>query len=514
MLIARANGDPFTGGRPFTVPFGRYREPRLNTSFPLPSAGCMTIPTEIPPGSTDIWSGDIVPVAPGSPPTPSAGTTAVAFTSTPPVVPEDSLATSVIWLLGLTAAQKAVGFIRSVIVCRWLDPLNLGVWGMSQAMMDTAVPLLLLSIPGAFGRYVEFYRQRGQLPSFLRWATGLCSFVLVSGISVGLILQTSLAKMVFGDVQYRPLTAGCLFAVIPAAIFAFSTELLVGLRRGRAATCGHFYRGLLLTLVSLSLLAAWRCDASSMVWAYGLSFGLAWLLLLPVLAAVLRNVPASETPLSIRLTARRLAPAVMGFWLADFLNNMFSTVDRYMLIHWNRHGVDQALASVGNYEAALVFPLLLATVATMVARMILPHHAKDWELGRHEQVQISLNRTLQGAALALVAGGCVIRWLGPTIFQLAFRGQYPAGQGVLSWAITFYIWSALSAVVMNYLWCVEKTPWCALAMSVGLVVNVILNGWLVPRLGILALPRRPPPRMPSSCCCCCGSLTDSACDGG
>ena len=155
-----------------------------------------------------------------------------------------------------------------------------------------------------------------------------------------------------------------------------------------------------------------------------------------------------------------------------------------MLIHWNRSGVDQALASVGNYEAALVFPLLLATVASMVARMMLPHHARDWELGRHQQVRDSLNRSLQGIALALAACGSAMKWLGPTIFQWAFRGQYAAAQDVLCWAILFCAWSALSTVVMNYLWCVEKTPWGALAMAAGLVVNVVLNMWLVPQFGI------------------------------
>ena len=221
----------------------------------------MFSPTESPISPADTQPEKLTPVVTVALPA-EAGEVAPASAAS---VPEDSLAASVMWLLIFTVAQKGIGFIRSVIVCRWLDPLSLGIWGMSQAFIDTAVPLLLLSIPGIFGRYVEYFRQRGQLQHFLRWSLGVCSCMILAGVGLGLLCRMPLARLVFGDVDYRSWVVGCLFALIPSAMFAFSTELLVGLRRGRAAARGHFFRGLLLTIASLSFLAVWRCDASSMI---------------------------------------------------------------------------------------------------------------------------------------------------------------------------------------------------------------------------------------------------------
>ena len=39
---------------------------------------------------------------------------------------------------------------------------------MAQAFIMLAAPVIVLSLPGTFSRYVEHYRQRGQLKTFLK----------------------------------------------------------------------------------------------------------------------------------------------------------------------------------------------------------------------------------------------------------------------------------------------------------------------------------------------------------
>jgi O-antigen/teichoic acid export membrane protein len=398
---------------------------------------------------------------------------------------DESLAGSVVWLLVLTSAQKFLGFIRSVLVCRWLDPFHVGLWGMAQAAMDLTVPLLMMSIPGSFSRYMEYYRQRGQLRSFLRWTSLACLMTFVVGLAICYSFRQPIARMVFGDPQYTHLIGLGLIAVIPAAVFAFSVELLLGARQGKTVSLGHFIRGILFTCACLAFLLAWRRDVTAMIFAYGLSFLVAALILVRPIRTVWRHYPPDARPLAVRAAIRRIAPAIFGCWAMDFLNNLFLTVDRYMLIHWSRESNDATLAAIGNYEAALVFPLLLATVAFMMARLVLPHLAKDWEMGNRERVGDSMNLAVQLVAAVLILGGWLLELLQPQIFMIALRGQFPAGQSILPLAVTFYIWMALSWVVMNFLWCVERTPWGALAMIVGLVVNVILNAAWVPTAGIL-----------------------------
>ena len=46
---------------------------------------------------------------------------------------------------------------------------------MAFGFLMLAAPLVVLSLPGTFGRYVERYRQQGQLRSFLRRTALVCA---------------------------------------------------------------------------------------------------------------------------------------------------------------------------------------------------------------------------------------------------------------------------------------------------------------------------------------------------
>src|SRR3989337_1137354 len=80
----------------------------------------------------------------------------------------DSLAASVMVLLVVSVVQRSVGFGRGILFCRWLSPDELGQWDMAYSFLLLAAPLIVLGLPGSFGRYLERYRQRRQLRTLLR----------------------------------------------------------------------------------------------------------------------------------------------------------------------------------------------------------------------------------------------------------------------------------------------------------------------------------------------------------
>ena len=90
-------------------------------------------------------------------------------------------------LLVATVLQRLVGFVREVLFCRWLDAEQLGQWDMAFGFLMVAAPLAVLSLPGTFGRYVERYRQQGQLRRFLRRTALVCAGLgLPAAVAVGL----------------------------------------------------------------------------------------------------------------------------------------------------------------------------------------------------------------------------------------------------------------------------------------------------------------------------------------
>src|SRR3990172_7422779 len=75
----------------------------------------------------------------------------------------DTLAQSLFLFCVMTVLNRFIGFCRGILMCRWLEPAELGQWDMVQGFLMLAAPVAVLGIPGTFGRYLEYYRQRGQL---------------------------------------------------------------------------------------------------------------------------------------------------------------------------------------------------------------------------------------------------------------------------------------------------------------------------------------------------------------
>ena len=110
-------------------------------------------------------------------------------------------------LLGLTVVQRLVGFVRAVLFCRWLDAEQLGLWDMAFSFLLLAAPLVVLAIPGAFGRYLEYYRQRGQLRTFL-WRAGLACGGLALAACTGIVLARRwFSVLIFGSEDQSALVA-------------------------------------------------------------------------------------------------------------------------------------------------------------------------------------------------------------------------------------------------------------------------------------------------------------------
>ena len=82
----------------------------------------------------------------------------------------------------------------------------------------------------------------------------------------------------------------------------------------------------------------------------------------------------------------KIAPFAAWLLLGSVLTNLFGVVDRYLIIHFSRMSAAEALDAVGNYHSSRVVPLLLVSIAAMLATMIMPHLSHDWEAGRRQLV--------------------------------------------------------------------------------------------------------------------------------
>ncbi len=396
----------------------------------------------------------------------------------------DTLLASVVVLLVVTLIQRSIGFGRGILFCRWLEPEELGNWEMAYGFLLLAAPLAVLGLPGSFGRYLERYRQRGQLRMFLRRAVYWTGGLGCTAVALLLAFHSYLAHLVFGHSHHDGLMALVAVVLLSVILHHFLEAVFAGLRVFRIVSCMQFVQSLLFAVISLSLLTWVRCDAWSIVAGYGAACLISSVVVL-VWSKTLSRDPQPDVP---DTSHSEFWPPLLRFavwvWIANLLSNLFAVIDRYMIVHISGLPPQESLALVGNYHTAMLLPALLVSIANLLVGAMTPHFSYDWEAGRSHEVSRRLNLSLKFTSIGMLMAGIVVLVVAPALFHIAFAGKYDAGLEVLPWALAGCVWFSLLLVAQTYLWCAEKTRYATLPLAIGLALNVALNFALLPRYGL------------------------------
>jgi PST family polysaccharide transporter len=396
----------------------------------------------------------------------------------------DTLLASVTVLLVVNLLQRSVGFGRGILFGRWLDPGDLGLWDMSYGFLLLAAPVVVLGLPGSFGRYLERFRQRGQLRTFMvrttLWTVSLTALAVASIIT----FRGFFAWFAFGDSSETSLIV--LVAIVLAAVILhhFLEAVFAGLRVFRVVSTMQFVQSMLFAALSLTLLWVWRTDAWSIVAAYGTAcvFSAAAAL---VWAQRVDWKAVEETEAD---SHRAFWPPLLRFavwvWAANLLSNLFALIDRWMIVHCSGLSDVESRIWVGNYHISMLVPMILVSVANLLVGAITPHLSHDWETGKREAVSSQLRLTLKFGAVGMFAMGIGVLLFTPTLFHLAFGGKYDEGLHVLPWALASCVWFSLLLVAQTYVWCAEKTRHATIPLAIGLGGNVVLILLMLPSMGL------------------------------
>ena len=397
----------------------------------------------------------------------------------------DTLASSVAILLILTVVQRGVGFLRGVFFCRWLDADQLGQWDMAFGFLMLAAPLAVLGLPGSFGRYVEHYRQRGQLKTFLRRTTACTAVLTAAAVAAVGFGREWFSQLVFGSPEHAELVMILAVGLGVVVIGNALQSLLTALRQVKVVSIMQFCNSLLFAVAGIGLLLFWRISTTSIVVAFVGACVLTATASLVWLARIWKTLPSAGAALGHRALWGKLVPFAFWLWLTNWLSNLFGITDRLMIIHCGGVPSDIALGLVGQYHTARIFPMLFVGVAELLGAVITPHLSSDWESGHRSLVSRRLRLMLKVFGLGFAAAAIVVLIGSPILFELAWQGRYDAGLAVLPWALACSIWTGLAFVSHNYLFCAEKSRFVSLTLFVGLAANVGLNLVLLPKFGLL-----------------------------
>ncbi len=409
--------------------------------------------------------------------------TAAVLPNNPTAVIGDSFARGVMVMLVINLGQRVVGLIRNFGFCQFLSDSELGHWALANSFFMLAAPLLVLGLPGSFGKFVEHYRQRGCLRTYL---TRTATMIALSTALLALAMFASpeaFSWLVYRDEATTRVVAWTIIALIAQVAYNVVYELTLSLRQVKAISWMQFTNGASFAIVSIF----WLCLGYD--WGVLLpSYATACLLGMSVGLWSVGTNCRQELVLRRTLTHRELWPRILPFaaalWLTNLLTNTFDMSDRYMLLHFSQGGVEVGQSLVGQYYCGRIMPNLVTSLALMLGGLVLPYLSADWEAGDHANIRRRMVQVLSVASVTFTALGVAALLASPIIFEGFFAGRYADAQSILGLSFIQCIWQSTFLIASSYLVCAERAKLFCFNLAIGLAINIGLNWPLIYHFGL------------------------------
>lgn len=406
-------------------------------------------------------------------------------TSINPVLPKADVATSrvsigdqfalgLLIMLVINFGQRIVGVVRNIGFCHFLSDAELGQWALANSFFVLAAPLAVLGLPGSFGKFVEHFRHRLCLSTYLKRVALVCAVsALVLSIMM-LIARDTFAWWVYGSTASIEIIAFTAIALLAQIGYNFVYEIALSLRQVRVLSWMQFANGMSFAIVGVACISVFD----------------QWSVLLPCYAVsclvggvvggwcVRRNCHqefSSSEPLSHQEMWRRILPFAVLLWISNLLSNSFELSDRYMLLHFSPGGQSVGQSMVGQYYCGRLIPNLLTSLALTLSGILLPYLSADWEAKRFQDIQRRMGYVLTLFSLAFTAASVAALLVSPLLFDLVFKGRYDDAESILGLSLLQCIWASATMIAGAYLLCAERARLASIYLAIGLAINIGLN---------------------------------------
>lgn len=395
----------------------------------------------------------------------------------------DSFAHGVMVMLFINLGQRVVGLLRNFGFCQFLSDSELGHWALANSFFMFAAPLVVLGLPGSFGKFVEYYRQRGCLRVYL---TRTAVMIGVSTAVLAIAMAASpewFSWLVYRDAASMRVVCWTVITLLAQVGYNFVYDVTLSLRQVRAISWMQFTNGVSFAALSifwLSIGADWAVLLSSYATAcmLGMSIGV-W--------SVWKNC-RTELVQSGAMTHRELWPRILPFaaalWTTNLLSNTFDLCDRYMLLHFSPGGFEVGQSLVGQYYCGRIMPNLVSSLALMLSGLVLPYLSADWEAGDHASIRRRMMQVISVTSIVFTGLGVAALLVSPLLFEHYFDGRYAVAQSILGISFIQCIWQSTYLIASSYLVCAERAKQFCVILAIGLAINVGLNWPLIHQFGL------------------------------
>jgi len=381
-------------------------------------------------------------------------------------------------------------FAVTALVARIATTSDAGVYFSALSVLLIAASLVELGVPVGFVYFLARYRGLGRTDLLRKALTAGAVPMLVLGVivaTVGVVFRDQLGRVFFSDAVTD--RAGIMAIISITLVFLIVTDSVMGATRGlgvmRPTVIADKFVNPTVQLLALVLLAgAGWTGGDQMIWTRTVGVTAVAILIIPWLRRLLRRYPRrAEETLSQAWAPKR---KIIGeFWrftgpraLGQIAQVGIQRVDVVLVALW-LGPVDAAV-----YAAATRFLVFGQLAANAIGTAVQPQISALTARGARAPLQ-HLYRTSTAWVMFATWPFYLTFIVQAHWLMRLFGNQYERGALVLQILSAAMLIATSCGAVDAVLLMAGRSTWTMINAWVALIVNVGLNIWLIPQMGIL-----------------------------
>lgn len=373
---------------------------------------------------------------------------------------------------------RVLGYLIRMVIARFLGPASYGLISLGIAGVEIATILALVGLPTAIGRYVSYYRAKGEESKVRGIIRSSLSISLPSGVAIGILvffLSGYISLKIFKEPHLLPILKS-FAAIVPLYTLVWvCSSIFTGFKKMEYVVGTQQILRNVLILATFITLFYLGLGVKAAIYAYLLGY-----LITAVIAATLsqRIFPILGSRLESSANVKKLFSFAWPLVLVSMLWFIIGRVDTLML------GYFQAAASVGVYNAALPLAQLVPIILQSFTTIFMPTISAILSTGEKQDLRSIYTTTTKWIFTLTLPLFLLLFFFSQPILSLLFGSKYVGGAvalKILSFGFLVHAAVGPTAMTLNVL---EKTKLNLINTLVAFASNIILNYYLIPIYGI------------------------------
>ena len=366
--------------------------------------------------------------------------------------------------------NSAIPFLLLPILTVHLSPEDYGIVDIFYNISLLATPIIGLSVVQSVSR---FYFEEVNLPKFITtvffillgfgllvlllsllatvlgsdWlrAQGIPPFLIVFAIVYTLFSQIIEVLLILWRVSYKTVNYGVFRVAKTALDLGLSVLLIIVFNMG--------WEGRVIPQVAIAILFGGVATAILAKKGYLIGF------------VVKKQYKKEALSFSLPLIFHSLGGHIIGF------------SDRFFILFM------LGLADVGIYSVGYQIGMVIALIQNSFNQAWVPFFYAQLKEGKMSEKRRIVKITYAYSVFLLVLVLCFY-FLTPVIYEYFIGQSFEAGTIIVFWILLGYAFNGMYKMVVNYLFYLKKTNWIATATLGSAGLNLLLNYFLIKKMGI------------------------------